>query len=407
MFSFWLVLLFISWWETESFSPTHNHERSRFKRSIGLADTIAAKSKSNSSSSHWNVWKTADKLEQFGVSSTCHPASDELVQNIISILREWGDEWAGEKEWQGILNKSSLLHEVEESIVALHYLGDYISKFEEKEITLVDVCCGKGILSLLCSYVFKYESKVHKIIMLDNANIKWAHIKEANNRAKIDGRPKIESWAKCNLHESDEVVSRLESVETPLALVGIHLCKTLSPTAVGIVNSIDPLVCPFFLLAPCCLPRVVVQSKIKKKGSIIEVRQYETHAEREARRIAKERRSAAMTRSRPATMRDQIDISVENSACWRCGEIGHRKADCPSLQVSGKPQLLKTPSVKIDVSGVLDSEKPFEFYCSLLATTIQRDEVTLVNSGLVNEKAEHQKNNWNNERKSLFIVAIS
>lgn len=367
----------------------------------------------------WHVWKTADRLESYGLSlsSKCHElpetgTTNTLIQQVILILRQWGDEWAGRNEWQGILNKSSLLHEVEESIVTLGFLMEFINGRDENEepITIVDVCSGKGIFSMLASYIFRNNSHVAKIIMLDKAEIKWNHVHIVNVNAEEEKRPTIDTW-QCNLHEFDEVVNQLESIT--IAMVGIHLCKTLSPTCIGIVNSLGTSNCPFFVLAPCCLPRAVQKRTIGKK-SVIEIRQFETEIEKETRKMAKRRRDAAMTRkppARPTSMSDQINILSDNgedkaeAPCWKCGMLGHVKADCPSTQITGKPQLIKPPLTEIDVSNVLDSERPFDTYCTLLSRTIQRNNVTIVDTGLVNDKVTHQKGNWNNGRKSIYIVS--
>ena len=85
----------------------------------------------------------------------------ELIDRVISILRSWGRSWAGRGEWQALLNRKSPAHEVEESIVALRFLLDWLEcGGRERDdgapppVTLVDVCCGKGMLSMLASYLF-------------------------------------------------------------------------------------------------------------------------------------------------------------------------------------------------------------------------------------------------------------
>eukprot|EP00521_Asterionellopsis_glacialis_P007168 CAMPEP_0195289264 /NCGR_PEP_ID=MMETSP0707-20130614/5615_1 /TAXON_ID=33640 /ORGANISM="Asterionellopsis glacialis, Strain CCMP134" /LENGTH=204 /DNA_ID=CAMNT_0040349251 /DNA_START=371 /DNA_END=985 /DNA_ORIENTATION=- len=97
--------------------------------------------------------------------------------------------------------------------------------------------------------------------------------------------------------------------------------------------------------------------------------------------------------------------------CWRCGEVGHFKADCPSEQSSSKPSLVKPPTISMDVTSVLKSEYPFDTYCNLLMNTVQRNKVQLMETGLTNNhgipKVLKQQNNinWNQNRKSLYIVA--
>lgn len=422
------------------------------------------------SSSHWQIWKTLDSLEKNSRSTDINSSREQLIKNkIIPVLSTWGKTWAGEKDWQGILNKSTLLHEVEECIVALSHLNDYIetiSKKENKTVTIVDVCCGKGIFSMLASYIFRDDNRVEKIIMLDKAKtINWNHVKIINKNAFEEHRPKIETW-NCNLHDIDQVVTRLEneyasttivtnqpddsafddtianpldyesSSNTTLALVGIHLCKLLSPSLIGIFNCLDPSYCPFLILAPCCIPRAVMSGRRalpQSASTSIEVRQFETKVQREARRLAKEKRDAAMNRTRmpssssnspPPTMNnmgDQINLFDSNhkktvqGACWICGETGHLKADCPNTQTTGKPKLIKPNTLQIDVSRVLNSEQPFDVYCHLLSSSIQRDNIkVLKETGLTipkyaekNKKtAERKKGNWNNDRKSTYIIAL-
>lgn len=363
----------------------------------------------------WHVWKTAEYLELNGVrrnSSVIMPEYDvcpSLVQKVVNILRQWGNQWDGDDDWQGILNKSTLLHEIEESIVTLVFLMKFLDEVGENEhIVIVDVCSGKGIFSMLASYMCQWDCRVKRIIMLDKGHIKWNHCEKINASAHEEGRPIIETW-RCNLHETDDVVLRLNSMKYPVAMIGIHLCKSLSPSCIGIVNQLTS--CPFFVLAPCCLPRSVVQRKYGKK-SVIRVLQFESDEEKEMRFLAKKRRDAAMSRKpmiRPVFMVDQLSSLVgtkdlENAACWKCGQVGHIKADCKSNQSTGKPQLLKAPITEIDVTHVLDSEEPFDTYCSLLSKSIQMQNVNVVDTGLMNENTKHQERNWNSGRKSIFIV---
>jgi len=375
---------------------------------------------------HWNIWKTADHLEENGISSSSendkpYVVDEKIIQQIVQILRNWGHVWAGEEKWQGILNKSTLLHEMEESIVALSLFMNYLDDahgYEEISIAppamaLVDMCSGKGIFSMLASYVFRNDNRVNKIVMIDKADIKWEHIEYINKLALQENRPLIEAWQGCNLHEIDKVVKRLESLETSTAIIGIHLCKRLSPTSIGIVNALGVHRCPFFALAPCCLPRVVTQSLHKQrlgKQSIMEIRQYESSDERIRRYEVETRRDAAMLRNsskRPKTMSDNIALELLPTAsyCWKCGRAGHVKANCPSLQITGKPQLIKPPVMRLDVSNILQSKKPFEAYCHLLSNSLQHRKVEIVDAGLINQKSQRQESNWNDERKSVFLVA--
>lgn len=229
--------------------------------------------------SRWRIWSVIEELETNGLSSSDTTTSQtdddhhDVTHQVIQILQHWGETWAGQKGWHTLLNKKSLLHEVEESIIALQLFVDWLETTRHHHngndmpppVTLVDVCCGKGILSMLASYLFRDKRSTHvsSIIMLDKQkDINWNHIVASNACAVEEGRPLIQTWGGCNLHEIDTIVEKLEEEHTqnnrqPLALVGIHLCKQLSPACAGVVNTLGPKKVPYFCLAPCCLPRVV------------------------------------------------------------------------------------------------------------------------------------------------------
>ncbi|KAL3771618.1 hypothetical protein ACHAW5_006645 [Stephanodiscus triporus] len=439
--------------------------------------------------SKWRIWSVIKELETNGLSwSSSSLGSDltagvlsddsqvvDLTNHVIRILRQWGESWAGQSGWHTLLNKKSLLHEVEESIVALHFLLDWLGrrcKQNDTPIILVDVCCGKGILSMLASYLFRGTTSTHvsRIIMLDNQkDINWSHIIASNESAQGECRPIIQTWSRCNLHDIDQIVERLEgtydgsihSINGPVALIGIHLCKLLSPACIGIANSLGPEKCPFLCLAPCCLPRVVrdlsksnngiiipKKSKIKygEEGSLLPVRTYESAEERQQRKEANQRRDDAKKRTctdapcylcsemhpihkcglLPPDENERLDIFQRVAAanpCWKCGEIGHFRKDCPSTELAAKPRLTLPPTMYLDVSSLLqkdDDDKeiedtehksrgPFEGYCHLLGTALQRDTVKVIDVGLINSSAQHNnaanRDNWNRDRKSILIVA--
>lgn len=391
---------------------------------------------------YWHVFRAANQLEENGLSTADNRYNrrrDDLTRQTGKILRQWGDKWAGEREMQTLLNKPELLHEIEESIIALAPFCDWLDSLTTTQegmepITLVDVCAGKGIFSMLASYVLQGQtSMVKQIVMLDKANMNWNHIRTANDDAERDDRPPIITWSKCNLHEIDEVVGRLNNLDTPLALVGLHLCKTLSPTLLGVSNTLGAATCPYVCLAPCCLPRAVAKPKWstkENKSRTIDVLAYETEDERLERNKALARRRAAMKRFSdcecflckstshrvqncnllPADVDMQIDIFRKSAAsmpCWRCGEVGHKKRDCPSDQAAGKPSLVQPPRISLDVSTVLDSDRPFETYCELLSTALDRSTVRIEENNLVNNRRvnkQHTDSNWNSGRKSTFII---
>mmetsp|Transcript_6236 Transcript_6236/g.9052 ORF Transcript_6236/g.9052 Transcript_6236/m.9052 type:complete len:414 (+) Transcript_6236:14-1255(+) len=412
-------------------------------------------------SDQWRVWTTAENLEKNGIKSPLQNREicKEIIKKVVSILREWGSQWSKTDNMQGFLNKSSLQHEVEESIVTItllmEWMGNqsmdrymstsesvsntslkilsYPNSPEQRSMTVVDVCCGKGIFSMILSYLFQDDNRISKIVMLDRAKIDWNHIKVANESALLEKRPLIDTWEGCNLFDHDDLIQRLESLPSPLAMIGIHLCKNLSPTCVGLVNTLGNTKCPFLCLAPCCLPRKAICRHRKSNYSgVIKVRAYESLEEKKIRMDATRKREGASGKllknkcyvcdeyghpSLACVMipkdNEEVRIAMLQQAarktpCWRCGEVGHFKADCTSSQTSCRPVSILPASIEVNVSDVLYADEPFHHYCHLLKTSIQREEVILVDTHLSNDSIQHkQEGNWNGQRKSIYIVASS
>lgn len=428
------------------YNPVHRHHHRR-QHPPAMMAAYNDDNNQSTAGSNWRIWSVIEQLE----ASQKQETADIITSKVIQILHQWASRWSGKQGWQTLLNKKSLLHEVEESIVSLQILNNWLEQRNSSNpIILVDVCCGKGILTMLASYFYcnKTTTDVSGIIMLDKQDINWNHIIASNEMVLKEGedRPLIETW-QCNLHEIDSVVKRLEAKQKQLALVGIHLCKQLSPACASVVNALGPQKAPFLCLAPCCLPlaarnfaktsrqQTTVQRENRK--TTISVRTYESVEARESRNEANKRRRAARKRTffdqpcilcseihpvqkcglLPAAENEQV-IIFERAAslrpCWKCGRIGHKKDDCPNnVQESSKPQLALPPTIELDLSvAFLNKTKaPFDCYCGMLASAIERDSVQIIDSGLTNTNAHYDndanRDNWNAQRKSLYIVASS
>lgn len=376
------------------------------------------------------VFNTIKELEMTVKISDGCGMYDEMTHNVIEILKEWTVEHSNDGCWQSLLNKRNLRHEVEESIVALYHLKEWARKRNSTHpFIAVDVCCGKGVFSMLLSYLsLKHVelSGLTRIILLDNdSTIDWAHIRAANvtkHRAeKNEGnRPIMDLWAGINLHSYDsEIVTALQSYNQPVALTGIHLCKTLGPSFVSLVNALGAKQAPYVCLAPCCLPRL---------SSKIMIDKYEGTLQRNMRLKAKQQQLASRERRRSrcfvcqgrhhvkncpqkvqfdsASWDSKVENAILNQPCWNCGKVGHRSADCKVEKV----KQIEQPAELMSLSNVAASNSPFESYCDLLSTFIQ-DTINLdiIDSGLVSLKnhscSNSQKRNWNRHRKNIFIVA--
>lgn len=80
----------------------------------------------------------------------------------------------------------------------------------------------------------------------------------------------------------------------------------------------------------------------------------------------------------PTAETDRVRVLKLASAalpCWKCGEVGHQKADCPLSSMEGsstRPTRQKPPTISVDVSGLRESERPFHGYCQALLGAVQQ-----------------------------------
>ena len=374
----------------------------------------------------WKVWVTADKLEEM------HKLGfyPNITPQVVSILRLWGSKWANRPGWMSLLDKGSLLHEMEESIVAIHHLFEAMENSKDTFIA-VDVCGGKGLFSFLLSYL--KPPKVDQIVLLEKAKINWRHMHEANETAEEEGRPKIAIWSSTNLHDYDSVLDRFLQLPHPVAMTGIHLCKQLSPSFCGLVNGLGPQKCIYACLAPCCLPRAVTAQKNAKKDKnafSVSIQLKETPQDRQSRRDYMQRRERVKQRkpknipcfhckdethelkqcqkflALPKEERVPI-LQAEHAAtipCWNCLQLGHYKSECPSPVTSKNSRSVKPPMYNLNVSNILQAKRPFGAYCHLLTESLQDRRCQVIEAELETQ-AKHDDNNWNGSRKSIFIVA--
>uniref|UniRef100_A0A7S2Y0C6 CCHC-type domain-containing protein n=1 Tax=Fibrocapsa japonica TaxID=94617 RepID=A0A7S2Y0C6_9STRA len=230
----------------------------------------------------------------------------------------------------------------------------------------------------------------------------------------------IDIWASCNIH-TDNFVDRLEGLTAEgvqIALVGIHLCKGLSPRFLSVCNLLGTDKCPFFCLAPCCLPRLTQES--------INVFLYETNEERQVRQESLQRRKRARQRIcwicsdpshqtklcplLPTETEERAKTLSDHIVCWRCGEYGHDKVKCSSDQSSTRPQLIKAPAVSIPVEVIQQSPSPFDEYCKQLMMTISVQDTSQKESHVVTLAGNDERHDTRNkigQRKCTWLLRFN
>lgn len=351
-----------------------------------------------SDNKHWHVWKTIEILETEGIRSEKRDLYQDTTLAVASVLRcltisDWMN--TGGKSF---LNKRNLHHEVEESIVALHHLREWVMVDTKTEnFIAVDVCCGKGCFSVLLSYLVGFHWKnefenLDRVVLLDkeSTSIDWSHIELANDTHEQEKRPFLELWKGTNLFEYDELIERFQSLQSPLALTGIHLCRNLSPSLVELANGLGPEVAPYLCLAPCCLPRLARSTRVEASALIIPIPAFETSLYRGTRLQAARQRKITQRRSQcyvcqgDHTVRDcprklnyssqeewaaKVKESLLSLPCWNCGQPGHAKSECTRAAISTVPQAMLAMDVLPAMSTT--GAPSFKGYCGILSQHIQ------------------------------------
>ena len=223
-----------------------------------------------------------------------YPHYAVLLDNVINhILPFWNKKWRFCKEFaSGILNKKRIIEELEESIPALHFvfkmMRDIVNNHKNSSnnpcsIPIVDLCSGKGILSILIISFIKlvplykrFSACIDCIYLIDrNWDIDYMEMEEMKQQKNEDWRKKPKSPIKSahlsllskefgiefvalrtNIH-NDKIVQFLNGTEfaqkqSKIIFVAIHLCRRLSVRAIELFNVSQNICC--LLLAPCCLP---------------------------------------------------------------------------------------------------------------------------------------------------------
>ena len=101
--------------------------------------------------------------------------------------------------------------------------------------------------------------------------------------------------------------------------------------------------------------------------------------------------------------RDIFTAAKQAAPCWKCGQRGHLKGDCPTHQSSGKPSRVQAPCISLDVSEVTVSNCPFDSQYDLLSSAVQRPSVMLRDSKKL-ESGKYQVDDWTSSHKFILVI---
>ena len=207
---------------------------------------------------------------------------------ILAIIK-WRQRFRGNPAvWKRVFKKDRVFKELIESVPILHLVQKYVnsnanSKTDDDRITILDLCSGKGYLSMFLSEMLPPE-KVAKIILVDKAwamcnsevlphHMNWDHIygdiPRENHWSSLEQSEShtqyFTTWP-IPLHTSKQDLKQscnqrqmkkrfFDRTQGPILILAIHLCGTLSLRAVDFFNNNERV--KMLCLKPCCLPGMV------------------------------------------------------------------------------------------------------------------------------------------------------
>eukprot|EP00977_Amphora_coffeiformis_P026180 scaffold24543_cov195-Amphora_coffeaeformis.AAC.3 len=202
---------------------------------------------------------------------------------------KWRQRYRGDAAvWKRLFHKDRVMKEFIEAVPVMDAVQRFVSAADmndyddnEKKFTIIDLCSGKGFLSMFLSELLP-PSKVARLVLMDKAwpmhgtttlgpqHMSWQHIYGTVPSSSSSSQKKkyIETWpiplttSKQDLKHRNQrrklaqrFLQNNEESSSPVILLGIHLCGTLSMHAIRLFN--EHTAVKFFCLKPCCLPGMV------------------------------------------------------------------------------------------------------------------------------------------------------
>ncbi|KAL7498816.1 hypothetical protein ACHAWT_006673 [Skeletonema menzelii] len=228
---------------------------------------------------------------------------DDCLTAIVS----WRKRYRGNPSlWKRIFKKDRVMKELIESAPVIEFVKCAIEHQEDddddddannKKFTIIDLCSGKGYLSMFLSEILPRE-KVHKFILVDKAwaiankktttelkphHMNWDHI--YGTAVDTDGEEEssyFTTWPiplytskqdlKDSCNQRQMTKHFFSKIDGPIIILAVHLCGTLSLKAIDMFNNNQEV--KLFALKPCCLPQMVYANR----GDVFRIGQHEFDA---------------------------------------------------------------------------------------------------------------------------------
>jgi hypothetical protein len=202
----------------------------------------------------------------------------ELYKNYTKVfhqsancLKNWRRRYRGNNLlWKRLFKRDRVVKEVIESVPIVDAVDRWVRDKQQEgsinqNITIIDLCSGKGYLSMLLSECLPSEN-VQKLVLVDKAwpicfsepephHMNWDHIYSNDT----GGTSYFTTWP-IPLHTSKQNLKKTSSLRNmekrfsdgPVLVLGVHLCGTLSIQAIKLFHQLPQS--KLLILKPCCLP---------------------------------------------------------------------------------------------------------------------------------------------------------
>jgi len=215
----------------------------------------------------------------------------------VNAIVQWRRRYRGNPlVWKRIFKKERVIKELIESAPIIELVKQAVVASDDitEKFTIIDLCCGKGYLSMFLSESLPPD-KVDRLILVDKAwaiasketretgikphHMNWDHIYGENpttDESYFTTWPislftsKQDLKQSCNQRQMKKHM--FEKIEGPIIILAIHLCGTLSLKAVDMFNNNDNV--KLFALKPCCLPAMVYANR----GDVFKIGNHEFDA---------------------------------------------------------------------------------------------------------------------------------
>jgi hypothetical protein len=173
-----------------------------------------------------------------------------------------------------LLSRRGSLKEVSEAYGVLAQIRELARKLDLSDqavnsgagLTILDVCSGRGVVSLLLSRLLPEA----RVVMLDaNPSMNLAHVACTPNLhfVPFDLFGREAGAALQELSEESEEVSESKSSASACICIGMHLCGALSPRLLALAASVEGI--SAYTCCPCCIKGTLgqhVKQSARRRG---------------------------------------------------------------------------------------------------------------------------------------------